>query len=336
MSDADVLTAPKYTNGASQALYDAALKCGINSKFTAAISALDKLYEHEPLDFFGHFLYGICCVENDQPRKGLDHLTQVFNGGQQDNVTVLYFLGRAHLRLKQSELARAFFEKALAINQDHSPSLANLGHICLRADQLDDAKNYYLKALQSDGKDNPGIMESLASVYYWQGDLGQAIEIMKKVIRLAPTAHNHSSLGTAYIKAGLYKDALVHSTMGLVLDPSNPISQGNYAVVLQRLGQPNDRVLREIDKALKMNPERAVSHIQAACTLNRMGLFDKAIATYDTGIKLTGGNLNGVKFYLYRAWNHAIRDNEPVGFIAERLAALGGPVAVPDSSSPLP
>ncbi|MGC3992469.1 MAG: tetratricopeptide repeat protein [Chthoniobacteraceae bacterium] len=110
-------------------------------------------------------------------------------------------LGNALAQKKDLATAVAHYRKALQINPNLVEACNNLAHILATAQDAQlrngsDAVELASRANQLTSEANPIVMATLAAAYAEQGRFPEAVELVKKAIRLANTQGN-SALGTA-------------------------------------------------------------------------------------------------------------------------------------------
>ena len=86
--------------------------------------------------------------------------------GSHDKVVEAWFnAGLAYHKCGDTQHAEEMYQKAIAINPSHSPSLANLGEIYYRGGNIERGEQYFQKAVQADKKTTAG-RNNLAWIYY--------------------------------------------------------------------------------------------------------------------------------------------------------------------------
>ena len=125
-----------------------------------------------------------------------------------EKVDVDFYLGDALEREKKYDESEAAFRKVLAINPNNAQALNYLGYsLADRNLKLDEAYTMVKKALDQDPT-NGAFMDSLGWVYYRQGKLSEAEELLIRALEKSkdPTIHDH--LGDVYAKEGKTAEAV--------------------------------------------------------------------------------------------------------------------------------
>jgi tetratricopeptide (TPR) repeat protein len=125
-----------------------------------------------------------------------------------DKILVYYSRGAMYDREKKYDESEAEFRKVLALNPDNANALNYLGYsLADRNVRLDEAYQMVKKALDLD-PEQYAFMDSLGWVYYRQGKLDDAEELLVRALEGTkdPTVHDH--LGDVYFKEGKTKDAV--------------------------------------------------------------------------------------------------------------------------------
>jgi tetratricopeptide (TPR) repeat protein len=108
------------------------------------------------------------------------------------------------------ELADAYFDKALEMDDSTTGVWLNLGTARFRSGKLDEAERYYRKALELNPK-NPAAMSNLASLCEMTGKLKEALRLNKKIQQFREkNPYYHFSLGLEAYMQGQYDAALAH------------------------------------------------------------------------------------------------------------------------------
>lgn len=130
--------------------------------------------------------------------------------------------GTAHIFLAETEQAKTFFVGGLELDPKHYRILTNLGNIHLEAKEIDNAIQYYEKALAI--KDDFGnALHNLGVAYRQKGQISKSVGLIKKAqgnIRKAEAEDAKGRLssqlsgpigskGGKYLKYGLYALATV-------------------------------------------------------------------------------------------------------------------------------
>ncbi len=143
----------------------------------------------------------------DDMAKALDEAEKLA-ASNDDKMNVYFSRGAMYEHEKKFDAAEAEFKKVLALNPDNAGALNYLGYMLAdRNVRLDEAYQMVKKALDLE-PDNYAYMDSLAWVYYRQGKLDDAEELLVRALEQTkdPTVHDH--LGDVYLKEGKTRDAV--------------------------------------------------------------------------------------------------------------------------------
>jgi tetratricopeptide (TPR) repeat protein len=123
-----------------------------------------------------------------------------------DNIRVLSVMGSAYLERKEYDMAIDIFRKMVELFPENG-SLANtLGYLLADKDQeLDYAKELIKKALELDKANRATYFDSLAWVYYKNGDYKNAKKYMKKSLGIFQLAHENISSEVHLHMAKIYE-----------------------------------------------------------------------------------------------------------------------------------
>lgn len=124
------------------------------------------------------------------------------------------------------------------INQQypfHFETLLNIASCCIRLGWLNEAKSYYLRALEIK-QDDAEILFNLGVLATQQGYMDNAIEYYVQALSVNPDMFAaHNNLGTAFLAKRDYANALLHFRAALQLQPDNVAVRHTIHV----LSQPN-------------------------------------------------------------------------------------------------
>ena len=135
--------------------------------------------------------------------------------------------------------------------------------------------------------DHPEVLRMHAGLLSLRGDIQGALVVMERAIAQRPNdAAYWSSLGSAFIEAGRYDEAITALGRACELDPEYSTAWYNLGVVLMR-SMRVDEAAMALRRAVSLSPEMAVD---ARVILGEMfraeGRYDEAIAEYRAVITL--------------------------------------------------
>jgi superkiller protein 3 len=121
------------------------------------------------------------------------------------------------------------------------------------------------------------------------GEDEKALEAFRRVTELSPDgAPGYNNLGGAYLQLGRWNEAVAAYRKSLsksLSAESNPDAQSNLGVALYYLGMYSEAA-KAMEKAVEMQPNRHDLAADLGDAYRQMGQRDKALAAYDTAIKL--------------------------------------------------
>jgi tetratricopeptide (TPR) repeat protein len=126
----------------------------------------------------------------------------------EDKENVYFMRGAMLERQKRFDAAEAEFRKVLNANPQHAGAMNYLGYMLAdRNVRLDEAYQLIKKALELE-PDNGAYLDSLGWVYYRQGKLSEAEDLLQRAIQHQPDPTVHDHLGDVYLKEGKIRDAI--------------------------------------------------------------------------------------------------------------------------------
>ena len=162
--------------------------------------------------------------------------------------------GDAATKMKDYDLAFAFYKKAIEIDPRAVKANQAMGVLLSRTGNLDEAKQYYEKTLLLD-PNNYQAHNNVGLWHYVNRDLARAKMHFLRAAELNPnSAQAHNNLGMIYGQAGDNGQAAKEFQHSLKLDPHNAKTHTNLGLIYHRLGK-NNEALRSWEAALKIDPE---------------------------------------------------------------------------------
>ena len=92
-------------------------------------------------------------------------------------------------------------------------------------------------------------------------------------------------LGSSYVQAGRYGEAIPHLEASIALDPRNAIAEGQLGGAYQGLGQLTDAI-RHFERSTRLTPRDERVHLNLADALRRAGRLQAAEASYRRAIAI--------------------------------------------------
>ncbi len=131
-------------------------------------------------------------------------------------------LGLIYLRLEMYGKAESIYRKLAANFQTEAIYLSNLGMALYQQKKLEEAKGFYIQAVELDGS-RPGRFFSLGQILNELEDYEQALNHFQKALALDPKNVGYLlTLTQFYMDRHLFNDAKNTLTIGLSYDPQNP------------------------------------------------------------------------------------------------------------------
>jgi len=183
-------------------------------------------------------------------------------------------LGIIAWREGEDEQAIDAFNKALAANSEHTPTLIARAEAYRRAGKKKDARADYKAALARMAEDDPNRPDAaarLASLLRDAGDFDDAVELLRETVRVSGTSATiYTELGQIYIAQKRLELAQLVLAKALELDAKDPSVYNALALLAQRQGKAQEAFER-FDQAVALD----ASYIDAR--------FNKATVLLDAG-----------------------------------------------------
>ena len=188
----------------------------------------------------------------------------------------------------QGELEKAIvaYKKALAIKPNYASGYYNLGVVLTEQGKLEEAVETYKKALVI----NPAYVDAyynLGAALKDQGKPEQAVEAYSKALAIKPDDANIlNNMGITFKEQGELEKAIETFNMALAIKPDYAEAYNNLGVALKEQGNLEEAV--EIyKKALLIKPDFAAAYTNMGNALKDQGKLEQAIETLNTAIAIS-------------------------------------------------
>ena len=189
------------------------------------------------------------------------------------------------LQLRYWKDTRTLFEHASQVTRDNPLALSLLGSLLAKEGKLDQAINYYRKALQIEPR-FPEAQFCLANALDQQGQLDEAIELYQKALWFKPSqTQSHIFLGAAFAKQRKYEEAATHYRAALALNPESAIAHNNLARLLHTQGRLDEAIVH-YSAALKLDPSLAQAHNNLGVLFLQKGRVAEGTAQFREALRL--------------------------------------------------
>ena len=243
---------------------------------------------------------------NDAPAVVLDNLTApgraanipefVYNGPRSiewispqfiDDVS-LWRAGMAFLDARDVENAAVKFQEVLRLNPKNVRALVSLGNIAESKGALDEAMQFYGKAIVADSSFEIARVNK-GNVYLKLGEYEKAIEQYKAALRLAPDdLFAHYNLAESYVKTQKYTEAVAHFIAGLRTSPHDALSNLELGRAYLLQGK-NAEGIAYLQRGVDLDPASPENRQTYAEGLKKAGRPREAVAQYREAIRLRPG-----------------------------------------------
>jgi tetratricopeptide (TPR) repeat protein len=179
--------------------------------------------------------------------KALDEAEKL-SPSNDDKETVYFMRGAMLERQKRFDDAETQFRKVLEVNPKNAGALNYLGYMLAdRNMRLDEAYQLVKKALDVD-PDNGAYLDSLGWVYYRQGKLTEAEDLLQRAIQHQPDPTVHDHLGDVFLKEGKIREAIAQwqaSLKEFKVQPPSANDPEEVASVTKKLDDAQAKLARQ-------------------------------------------------------------------------------------------
>jgi tetratricopeptide (TPR) repeat protein len=190
-----------------------------------------------------------------------------------------YDLGVIAWRDGEDDQAIDDFNKALAANRDHTPTLLARAEAYRRAGRKKDARSDYENAIKLMTEDDPNRTDAasrLASLLRDAGNFEDAVEVLRETVRVAGTsAKIYTELGQIYIAQKRLELAQLVLVKALELDAKDPAVYNALALLAQKQGKAQEAFER-FDQAVSLDANYIDARFNKATVLLDAGDYARA------------------------------------------------------------
>ena len=167
------------------------------------------------------------------------------------------------------------------------------------------------------------LKETLPEWVFQQGNflmmLGQsnkAIEAYSHAIELNPNNVAYNNRGAAYLKKGAYDQAIKDLNKAIKLNPNDAFAYNNRGTAYFGKGE-FDRAIKDYNKAIELNLNDAGAYCNRGAAYLKKGTYDRAIEDLNKAIKLNPNdvktyNIRGTAYHIKGTYDRAIKDYNKV------------------------
>ena len=183
------------------------------------------------------------------------------------------------------DAALACYHEAVALDPNYAEAFNNLGFVCIRRQDYEDAERYLSRAV--------AINPALANAHYNFGTLlqqtgrsDQALDSFQKATALEPNnAEAHYSLGSLYLQLGRDVEAITHFRDAVDISPNHFMAHHGLGMAYQRLDRL-DEALDSIARTIALNPGFCAAHFNRGLILQLQDDMTGARACFQEAIAL--------------------------------------------------
>ncbi len=198
----------------------------------------------------------------------------------------LYLRGLYYLRQPATdeslEIARGFFDRALADDGNYARAYAGLCEVSLQEyllfrspSLIDDAETDCLQALklQADARE---VQIALGELYRHTGDYEASARVFEELLDRGPVASAWVGLGLTRYEQGDIVGAEASFTNAILREPGTWQHRLAYAGVLYRQGRYED-ALEELQRVIELSPDNARAYLLMGAAYDYLGFQDESL-----------------------------------------------------------
>jgi tetratricopeptide (TPR) repeat protein len=217
----------------------------------------------------------------------------------------VYLLGKLSEREGDAQRAVSYYNTARDLRPDYLPVFLSLGNLYLQLDRLDEAEDFFRRALEAD-EASAAAQYGLGQAALSKRSYADAAKYLEKALRLAPEANRlHYALAMAYRglndveKAQSHlalsgtvgvraSDPLLDGLQDLIKGARLHLIRGKAALEARRFAE----AAAEFRKAIIEQPDSLPAHFNLGVALTRMGDLRGAIEQFEETLRLDASHAN--------------------------------------------
>lgn len=169
--------------------------------------------------------------------------------------------------------------------RETAETLCQKAQVSLSQGHPDEAMGFFQKALAL-RDDHPDAHYGLATVHFLKNDLEASAHHFRQVTRLDPLkAGAYINLGAVYNRLEKYDDAIAALRRGISLDHGRAEGYYNLGLVYRKLGQL-DMAVQAYREATRVNPRMADAHYNIANIYLERGQLTQAVSHYKNALEI--------------------------------------------------
>jgi len=189
----------------------------------------------------------------------------------------LFLLGNVSVIRNEPKKALEWYQKIDIKNNSSAELTYNMGLANMRLSQLQEAVDYFLKAIEHDPF-FPRIHEILAEAYIQLNQLKEASECVKEAIRQDPTSpHGYTLTGHVFIRRGLTRRAKESFESAIQLDAKNAQAFHGLGMTLLQMDEI-DEGINKLEKAVELDPKNLPIRMDLSMSYIRSNRFSDALS----------------------------------------------------------
>jgi protein O-GlcNAc transferase len=207
-----------------------------------------------------------------------------------NGTAAVYHLSLALVLRRQGKLdeAAGCYERALALEPDHTGILAALAGVRHEQGRLEEAARCYERALAFGGE-VPDLLQGFANLLVDQGELEAAVTRYERALAMAPEDWQcRSNLGVALAAMERFHDAVAQYRRALVLQPDAPDVLCNLGNALRAMGRL-DEAIACYQRALGVRPRFAEALSNLGSALSSKGRIEEAADCFERALAIDAG-----------------------------------------------
>ncbi|MFC5861381.1 tetratricopeptide repeat protein [Acidicapsa dinghuensis] len=193
----------------------------------------------------------------------------------QRNLPILLTLGHCYLWTKQWDEALKTYQQILAVNPDSAEADMIAGEALDEKGDKPAAVQQFRAAVQANPKE-PNVHFGLAYLLWTQRQYDEAILEFKKELENDPqNSQAMIYLGDTYTRQGNFADARTILEAAEKYQSKFPLVHLDLGIADMEIGE-NDAAIRELKKAIGLEPDNVTAHFRLATLYRKLGKRDEA------------------------------------------------------------
>lgn len=200
--------------------------------------------------------------------------------GSKVNSEACFYLGEIYFQQENLDSAKLFYDKGIESNKKYPLNYAGLVRINIIQGNSAEVEKNQEEAIDLGNEKNPEVYVVLSKAYSKIKENKKAIELLNHGLKISTQhANTYLALGNIYLGENNGTDAVKNFQKAIDVEPSNPEALTSKAKVYILINN-NEGAISLLDEAIKNDPSYAPAYLELAELYYNMKNYSKAAENY--------------------------------------------------------